>query len=298
MNRVKTRLRALLLSLALIVSVLGVVMPVAQAHAVTNPQTNSTGLSGSIGSAPPKTAPTITTPTNGQTFTTLPVTAAGLCTSGLLIKIFDNNVFMGSVVCSGGSYSIKIDLFSGRNDLVARQYDALDQASPDSNVVSITFKDEQFNTSGSGLMYLTSDYARRGANPGDELTWPIMLNGGTGPYAISIDWGDNKATDLMSLEFPGSFNIKHVYDNAGTYTVIIKATDKNGLTAYLQVVATANGAVTSSSTSSSNKPSVITNTKIVWLPAAILVPLIAIGFWLGRKSQLASLRKHLENIEY
>ncbi len=282
--------------MTLVLSVVGLAVPTAQA--VTNPQTNSTGLSGSIGSAPPKTAPTITTPNSGQTFTNLPITVAGLCTSGLLVKIFDNNVFMGSVVCSGGSYTIKIDLFSDRNDLVARQYDALDQASPDSNIVTITFNDQQFNTSGSGLMYLTSDYARRGANPGDELTWPIILSGGTGPYAISIDWGDNKADDLMSMEFPGNFTIKHTYDNAGSYTVIIKATDKNGLNAYLQLVAVANGAVTSTSTSSDNKPSVITNTKIVWLPAAVLVPLIAIGFWLGRKSQIATLRKHLEKIEY
>ena len=289
------RLRSVL-SVAVIASCM--LLSEAPARAVTNPQTSSTGLSGAIGSAPPKTGATITTPTNGQTFTNLPITVAGLCPSGLLVKIFDNNVFMGSVMCVNGSYSIKIDLFSGQNDLVARVFDALDQPGPDSNVVHVTFNDNQFNTSGSSLMYLSSDYARRGANPGDKLTWPINLNGGTGPYAISIDWGDNKATDLMSLEFSGLFNIAHVYDNAGTYTVTIKATDKNGLAAYLQLVAIANGAVTSSSTSGNNNQSVITNTKVVWQPAAIVVPLIAVGYWLGRRAQLASLRKHLENIDY
>lgn len=263
--------------------------------ALDNPQSNSSGLTGSVGSKPPSRGPTITTPTAGQTFTNVPVTVSGLCTSGLLVKIFDNNVFMGSAVCTSGSYSIQIDLFSGENDLVARQYDALDQASPDSNIVRVRFNDSQFNTTGSTLLILTSDYARRGANPGETLTWPISLSGGTGPYAISVDWGDNKATTLMSLELPGTFNIQHIYDTAGEYSVIIKATDKNGLTAYLQVVAVANGAITSSSTSDSSKNGQTTViTKVLWLPSLIMLPLLLASFWLGRKHALLALRKHLE----
>ena len=207
-------------------------------QALTNPQGNSTGLTGAVASAAPSTAPTITTPTNGQTFTNVPVTVSGLCKTGLLVKVFDNNVFMGSAMCASGSYTIQIDLFSGENDLLARQYDALDQASPDSNIVRVRFNDSQFNPTGTALLILTSDYARRGANPGETLIWPISLSGGTGPYAISVDWGDNKATTLMSLELPGTFNIQHIYDTAGEYSVIIKATDKNGLTAYLEVVVT------------------------------------------------------------
>jgi len=266
--------------------------------AVDNPKSGSTGLTGQIGSAPPKTGPTITSPTNGQTFTATPVTVSGLCTTGLLVKVFSNNVFMGSVVCANGSYSIKIDLFSGQNDLLARQYDALDQASPDSNIVRITFNDQQFNGVGSTLMYLTSDYARRGANPGETLLWPIIIVGGTGPYAISVDWGDGKPTDLLSQSFAGSFNISHVYDSAGVYNITIKATDKNGLTAYLQVVGVANGAITSSSNSTDNKQSILTVTKVIWAPAAMLLPLILVAFWLGRKYELSSLRKHFENTEY
>ncbi|MGF7229411.1 MAG: hypothetical protein ACQR33_05535 [Candidatus Saccharibacteria bacterium] len=299
MKRVLTRIRRIPALLAAFTAVsLLVAAPAYHAHALTNPQSGSTGLTGSIGSAPPSTAATISTPSNGQTFTTLPITVAGLCTTGLLVKVFDNNVFMGSVVCVGGSYSIKIDLFSGRNDIVARVFDALDQAGPDSNIVTVTFNDQQFNTTGSTLMYLTSNYAQRGANPGETLTWPIILTGGTGPYAISVDWGDNKASDLLSQQFAGVFNIQHVYDTAGTYTVTIKATDKNGLAAYLQLVAIANGAITSSTTSTSNKPSVITITKVLWAPAAVMLPLILIGFWLGRRYELASLRKHLENVDY
>ncbi len=58
---------------------------------------------------------------------------SGICPGDLLVKIFKNNVFAGSVQCKNGSYSIVIDLFSGQNELVARVYDALDQPGPDSN---------------------------------------------------------------------------------------------------------------------------------------------------------------------
>lgn len=297
----KSITRYLSFTIASLAVVLGAVMlfsAQSKVLAVDNPQSGSTGLTGQIGSAPPKTAPTITSPTNGQTFTSTPLTVSGLCTTGLLVKVFSNNVFMGSVVCANGSYSIKIDLFSGQNDLLARQYDALDQASPDSNVVRITFNDQQFSSVGSTLMYLTSDYARRGANPGETLLWPVILVGGTGPYAISVDWGDGKPTDLLSQSFAGSFNINHVYDSAGVYNITIKATDKNGLTAYLQVVGVANGAITSSSESTDNKQSILTVTKVIWAPAAMLLPLILVAFWLGRKYELSSLRKHFENTEY
>jgi len=54
---------------------------------------------------------------SGQSFTTLPITVSGLCPSGLLIKVFDNNIFAGSAECSSGSYELKIGLFDGTNSL-------------------------------------------------------------------------------------------------------------------------------------------------------------------------------------
>ena len=147
-------------------------------------------------------------------------------------------------------------------------------------------------------MYLTSDYARRGANPGETLVWPIILVGGTGPYAISVDWGDNKPSDLFTQDFAGSFNISHIYDSAGVYNITIKATDRNGLTAYLQLVGVANGAITSSSTGKDDEQSILTVTKVIWQPSALLLPLIFVAFWLGRKYELSSLRKHLEKVDY
>lgn len=286
---------AFLFSLLVVTAVL--VRPLeAWAATVENPQAGSIGLEGKIPSAPPTRGATITTPGNGQAFSRTPITVAGLCPKGLLVKVFSNNVFVGSVQCDTGSYSIQVDLFSGANELVARVYDAFDQAGPDSNLVRVTYNDAQFNPFGYSLLSLTSSFAQRGANPGATLTWPVILSGGTGPYAISVDWGDNKATDLISQQFTGTIDLKHVYDSAGMYRVIVKATDKNGLSAYLQLVAVANGAITANTVGDGNKNGQTVVTRIMWLPAAVSLALIGVAFWLGKRYELAAIRKHLETL--
>jgi len=251
----------------------------------------SIGLQGEISTAPPSRGATIATPGNGAVFTAVPITVTGLCPTGLLVKVFANNVFVGSVYCTSGSYSIPVDLFSGQDVLVARVYDALDQAGPDSNAVTVTFNDAQFLQFGTHVE-LTSIYAERGAAPDTELDWPITLSGGNGPYALSIDWGDGSPTTLLSQPNQGDITIQHVYKTAGIYKVIVKATDKNGGEAFLQLVAVATGA-----TQSNNKAgtgSTVVETKVLWWPAVAMVPLIFAAFWVGRRHELYTLRKQLE----
>ncbi|MCA9332807.1 hypothetical protein KDA00_02940 [Candidatus Saccharibacteria bacterium] len=265
-------------------------------------QSGSIGVEGTISSPPPTQGATISVPTNGQTFTTIPVTVSGICPTGLLVKVFKNNVFAGAVQCTNGSYSIVIDLFPGTNDLVARVYDALDQPGPDSNIVTVNFVDNRKGAS--SRVTLTSNYAKRGANPGEELIWPIILSGGIGPYAISVDWGDGSAPDLISQEYPGTFNISHKYDSPGVYNIVVKATDKDGVTAYLQLVGVGNGPLSqdtgaggtgnggSGSGDSSSGGEV--RTKILWQPAALTIPFVLSTFWLGKKYELHVLRKKIE----
>ena len=254
-------------------------------------KTGSVGLQGTISAAAPTRGATISVPSNGAVFTNVPITVSGICPNGLLVKIFDNNVFVGSAFCNGGSYSLQVNLFSGRNDLVARVYDALDQAGPDSNVVSVTFNDGQFAAYGTHVA-LTSVYAERGAPPGEELVWPIILSGGTAPYAISVDWGDGSPTDLFSQSVAGTINIKHIYKTAGLYRVIVKATDKNGGTAFLQLVAQATGAGQNNSKGGSGNS--LVKVQVLWWPALAMLPLIVAAFWIGRRHELYSLRKQLE----
>lgn len=266
--------------------------------AVENPQSGSTGLQGRISAPAPTTGATISTPRDGQSFSSLPVTVSGICPKGLLVKLFKNNVFAGSVDCTSGSFSMPIDLFNGQNQLVAKVYDALDQAGPESNTVTVNFNEG--TSVQASRVGLTSNFAKRGANPGQTLTWPIILSGGTGPYAISIDWGDGKAAELKSLEFPGNFDISHVYDSPGVYNIIIKATDKNGFSAFLQLVGVGNGALSqtnengASSGSGNNSTSTVTKTRILWEPAALILPFILFTFWLGKKHELKVLKRKIE----
>jgi hypothetical protein len=207
------------------------------------------------------------------------------------VKVFKNNVFGGSTVCVNGSYSIQIDLFTGRNELVARMYDDLDQPGPDSNKVTVTYP---FNVAKlANRISLTSNYAKRGAAPGETLTWPITLSGGVGPYAITIDWGDGKVTDVISQEFPGNFTASHIYDSAGLYNIIIRAVDKNGDIAFLQLIGVGNGELTQASGEGTGAPEIREIVRVLWWPAAFAIPLTIISYWLGKKSALAHLRKQL-----
>jgi hypothetical protein len=287
-----------------IVTAIMLVVPVSQVHAAQ--EEGAVGIEATVSAPPPSQGATISIPRDGQAFTTLPITVTGICPQGLLVKLFKNNVFAGSVQCNNGSFSIATDLFNGTNELVARVYDALDQAGPDSNKVNVTYNDSR--PGASPRVTLTTNYAKRGADPGSLLTWPITISGGDGPYAVSIDWGDGKPLDLMSQAFPGTFDIKHTYDNPGSYNIIIKATDKNGGVAYLQLVGIANGQLSQDNGTGSTSGggangaggkgeqgiNTTPKTKIVWQPAAIVLPFILSTFWLGKKYELRMLKRKIE----
>jgi len=282
---------------------LGCLMAVAaplQAHAITPlptppPQAGSYGLEATKKQPPPTTSATISTPGNGASFTDSPITVSGLCTTGLLVQVYDNGVLVGAIDCTNGSFSIQVSLFTGQNDLTTTQYDDLGQAGPQGNTVTVSYNNANFSAFGQ-LITLTSNYGRRAADPGATLTWPLLLSGGTGPYAFSIDWGDGSKPDLKSQSLAGEVDISHVYSQSGIYHVTVKVTDVNGVSAFLQLVAIANGkpAASSGNSSSSSKGGSVTIVKVIWWPAVVCLVLLPLAYWLGRRSELVSLHKKLE----
>jgi hypothetical protein len=256
------------------------------------PGAGSYGIEATKRQLPPTTAATISTPGNGASFTESPITVSGLCTQDLLVQVYNNGVLVGSIICTNGSFSLQVTLFTGQNDLTVTQFDDLGQASPESNKVTVSYNNASFQAFGT-LITLTSNYGRRAANPGDTLTWPLLLSGGSGPYAFSIDWGDGSKPDLKSQGLAGEVGISHVYNQAGVYRVTIRVTDVNGVTAFLQLVAVANGKATTASTEDT-KTKTITITKVVWIPAVVALLLLFPAYWLGRRSELVSLHKQLE----
>lgn len=262
-----------------------------------NPSDQGIGMQGRIQQPPPSDAPTISLPVSGTVFEELPITITGLCTDTLLVRVFKNNVFAGSFICDGGSYLIQTDLFPGNNEITARQYDDLDQSSPESNKVTVTYPIDDPLVPGSPddvaqRITLTSTFARRGSDPGQELIWPITLSGGRGPYAVSIDWGDGES-QLLTQNSSGTFDVKHSYKTPGVYKVIIKATDADGESAFLQVVGIGNGALVT--TADEDGGTAVTRTRILWQPALIMFPLVVSSFWLGKKYQLKRVRYRMKN---
>jgi len=255
-----------------------------------DPIPGSYGLAATKLKDPPTQGASISTPGNGSSFSTSPTTVNGICPTGLLVQVYNNNVMVGSVMCVNGSFSVQVSLFSGVNELSVLVYDELDQPGPVSNVVTVNYSNTQFSAFGA-LITLTSSYGRRAANAGAELTWPLQLSGGAGPYAFSIDWGDGTPNELKSQPLAGLVNISHTYKKAGIYQVNIKVTDVNGVSAFLQVIALSNGKVDAAAAAATG-PTTIT-TKILWIPAAIAVGLLFPAYWLGRRSQLVSLRNKM-----
>lgn len=257
------------------------------------PGSGSYGLEATRRQPPPTTSVTITSPGSGGSYTTSPITVAGLCTADLFVQIYDNGAMVGAIECKTGSFSIQVTLFTGQNDLTGLQFDDLGQPGPDGNTVTVSYNNASFSAFGT-LITLTSNYGRRAANPGDTLTWPLLLSGGTGPYAFSIDWGDGSKPDLKSQALAGQVDISHVYSQAGIYHVTVRVSDVNGVTAFIQLVAIANGQATSTDTGAVGKAKTITVTKVVWIPAVISLVLLGPAYWLGRRSELVSLHKQLE----
>ncbi len=269
-------------------------VPAAALGSQQNPQSGSVGVQGTLSGPPPKNAPSIAVPSNGQSFDNIPITVSGLCQNGLIVRVFDNGVFVGAVSCANNSYSLKVTLFGGKNDLVVRQYDALDQSSPPSGTVSVHFNDVQLIKFGTHV-FLTSDYARRGTNPKQTLSWPVIISGGTGPYAIETDWGDGAATSLASVQFPGTITLAHSYASAGTYNMLVRASDKNGTQAFLQLVSVINGNAKPTNDNNNNSGgSKIKIINILWEPLAAAIPFILVTFWLGRRYEITALRKRIE----
>jgi hypothetical protein len=270
---------------------LGILLSMGTTALAVTQQTGSTGVAGTVPGPRPSQAATIDIPRNGQSFNTLPITVSGFCPANTLVEIYKNNVFAGSAQCQGTSYSLQIDLFDGRNDLVAKVFDNLNQQGPDSNTVTVNFASAI--STGSPRITLTTQYAKRGADPGSILDWPITLSGGTGPYAFSIDWGDKSAPDLISQTSPGNLTLHHTYAQSGVYKVTVKATDSRGESAFLQLVAIANGPIQQSGTNSKNSIITSQQTKVLIWPIIVLFVLLLSSFWLGRRHQLEAIKNRL-----
>lgn len=257
-----------------------------------DPIPGSYGLEATKPKPPPTENATITLPSGGASFSDSPIEVSGVCPDGLLVQIYNNDVMVGAVMCEDGSFSLQVSLFAGENNLTAIVYDLLDQPGPTSSAVSVTYNDTNLSAFGQ-LVTLTSAFGRRATPQGSNLVWPLQLSGGTGPYAFSIDWGDGSEPQLVSQGLAGNLNINHVYKNAGIYNVNIQVSDTNGVSAFLQVVAVASGQASAPEGSSNQQAETEPKPTVLWWPLIVLLVLLPTSFWLGKRSQVITIRNQM-----
>lgn len=271
----------------------------------TGPESGSIALNGTVPAKPPSVASTITLPKTGQRFTTSPIDVSGKCTKGTLVEVFKNNIFAGSTPCDDkGRYTVKIDLLFGKNVLFSRVYDALNQAGPDSNKVTVFYDASaassdplaSLNFTDTQLL-LNTDAVFRGSFPGQEMTMPIEILGGTPPFAINLEWGDSK-NNVYSRKTNVTFRAAHTYDKAGTYQITLQSTDADGRVAFLTVAAVVNGKNLatgtgdfSNGTSGNGQSTIITQMLTLW-PLYTAMVGIVVSFWLGERREKRVLAAH------
>lgn len=261
------------------------------------PAEGSVSLSGTLPKNPPTVAATITTPNQQQHFTSSPVNVEGTCPADTIVEIFKNNIFGGSVPCVDGHYSVKVDLLNGKNVIVARVYDVLNQSGPDSNKVTV-FYDNNFqqgaalaplNFGGSQLL-LNTDAVYRGVFPEQALNVPITIIGGTAPYAVNVQWGD-LSNKIIPRKNNLVFGVDHEYSKPGTYQITIQATDSGSRVAFLTVAAIVNGQTAATVAGNIASNSSVNKLLLLW-PFYISAAAIVFSFWLGERREKHILRNN------
>ncbi|HEU5005005.1 MAG TPA: hypothetical protein VFT49_02895 [Candidatus Saccharimonadales bacterium] len=282
--------------LFLMLFVVGFALTVCTVSAKTpydGPESGYVGLSGTMPGPPPKVAATIKSPSGQQHFSTSPVTVSGTCPENTVVQIYKNEIFGGSATCGNdGTYSLKVDLIYGQNTLVARDFNALNEAGPDSNSV-IVFNDEAPAQSaalapldlGGAQLLLNSDAVYRGVFPNQSFSIPVDILGGSAPYAVDIQWGDS-SNKIVPRNDNQTFNVQHTYSKPGNYQISMQGTDGQGRVAFLAVAAIVNGqplvsASTGSGGSSGSSASKLTVLWPLWASSVAMV----VTFWLGERRE-------------
>lgn len=186
---------------------------------------------------------------------------SGSCGANLLVKVYSNSVFVGSTYCSsGGTFSLTISLFNGRNDLTALNFDNLDQPGPVGNMVIVNLttlatanpKSPGNTKNYKANFYIVTDYSYRNIGLNQQSRWAIELKNGRAPFRLDAEWGDdNKNT--VSLGNSRKTDVGHAFHQSGNYEIKFSATDAQQDQAYIQLGVTVNGPLPSGAGATTQK---------------------------------------------
>lgn len=266
----------------------------------TDPVTGNIVVTTTILNAPPSVGAAITTPVTGTHVTAAEQTIEGSCSPSRLVRLTDNNIVLGSTLCSaGGQFSLTVLLFGGENLLRANNFDAAEQGGPETDPVLVYYDipvvparpilpttrptTTSVPTSAAAdvaPIIITGPTALRSFYIGDVTSWPLGIAGGRAPYAINIDWGDGQNNVYNKAE-AGKFEVTHTYTKVGgfegSYQVILTAVDANGTQTRLQLTVLIRDRVTAISTGQTREAGGLAVAWPIWGAIAIML----VTFWMG-----------------
>ena len=296
-----------------------------KADPLTPPVTNIYTVNASVVGTAPKKAPTITFPLSGAKFSRSIMTLTGKCQSNTYIVLYRNGAFSGVGLCEeNGTYHIRTDLFVGENDLQTQIFSPTDQPGPLSSVQTVYYHPVELpvvvpeqpvakstpvsstpTVKVSNPLLFKTQYKYRGTYTDTPSKWVMSIEGGSPPYAISVNWGDGD-TELISKTTAGSFEIEHTYHKAGAYKgsyyIEFSATDAQKSKTFLQLLAIINdppnkgvGAITGQSQNdiqnvASNDNPLDSIVKFAWSGYGVSL-LMLTSFWLGEHRKMQQLSK-------
>ncbi len=274
-------------------------------------------LSGVVKGPPPEVPAKITAPSSGAVLQDSPVELRGTCLSGTFVEVYRQNIFAGMTACNNdGTFTMVITLIPGSNDLTAKIRDNLGQYGPDSDKVVLIYQprssapgDVNSTNLSTGDSYAKSllvytPAVQRGLIVEQQLQLEYEIDGGVGPYTMSINWGDDSPETLINHKQKGNFASHHRYKKPGQYTVRLNAIDSSGLRASIQTIVVVHGQIApvatvdncdySSFASTFSQYCVQSGTleratNFIW-PALVIASLMAISFWVGERAIYAQLR--------
>jgi hypothetical protein len=269
-------------------------------------------------SAPLPSGPAvITSPGDGTHFTDVPITVAGTCPTDTYIKLYRNDFFSGTAICSSdGNFQLQTDLFPGANQLKARIFNLTDDEGSQPTVVTVYYDVPQppagsSSSSGGGTFSgypsqpssapfeISADYNYLGYEVGQNIEVGLSITGGTPPYALNVEWGDG-TNNVISQKDAGKVILNHRYKSAGghtkdSFTVKITGSDSAGHQTFLQLFLIVKPSSVPNFVASNlpSGPKINKNWLIVAWPAYLVTFLMGVSFWLGEREEI--IRLHSRN---
>jgi hypothetical protein len=306
------------LSLVLILAIVGVLMFINNDIVKAESSSGSVTIGALVKGPAPSVGAVITSPLDGAKIVDVDtIDISGTCAPTTFVVVKNGTLAAGSTVCNdAGVFGVTIQVNLGENILSAMNYDNYNQPGPETLAITVNIESateepeiitpinpitpenpsiipgvpEQLDSCNDyqvGALPTSSEphvsvvCIPRIFGPGITQVMGVLAWGGTPPYAISVEWGDEKIDNtLLSIMSPGYKVVPFKYNIPGVYNIELKMTDHVGEESIVQTAVQVSGTVV---TQPSN--TVKDKTNKTWLlqpaPIYLLAVAITVGFWIG-----------------